>query len=69
MCSDPEHTLATLAHWLARQLAPTPGAPPRAGSLPLVHTNSSVLTGGGRSLAHLAHPWLPQALLGFGGRR
>ena len=40
--------------------------PPRAWRLPLVLTNRSVL-GTGQSLDHIAHPWLPQALLGYGG--
>ncbi|PSC76438.1 hypothetical protein C2E20_0265 [Micractinium conductrix] len=43
--------------------------PPRR-ALPLVLTNRSVL-GSGSSLAHVAHPWLPHAILGYGagGRR
>ena len=42
-------------------------APPCRPHLPLVLSNRSVL-GTGRSLAHIAHPWMPQAILGYGGR-
>ena len=41
-------------------------APPPRARLPLALSNRSVL-GTGRSLAHVAHPWLPQAILGYGG--
>lgn len=41
------------------------GAPPPRWRLPLVLTNRSVL-GSGQSLQHIAHPWLPQAILGYG---
>lgn len=40
------------------------GAPPARGALPLVLSNRSVL-GSGQSLAHVAHPFLPQAILGY----
>lgn len=35
-------------------------------SLPLVLTNRTVL-GSGQSLQHIAHPWLPLAILGYRG--
>lgn len=38
--------------------------PPPRWSLPLVLSNRSVL-GTGRSLGHITHPWLPQAILGY----
>ena len=39
-------------------------APPPRHRLPLVLTNRSVL-GSGESLQHLAHPFLPLAILGY----
>lgn len=42
-------------------------APPFRPHLPLVLSNRSVL-GTGCSLAHIAHSWLPQAILGYGSR-
>ncbi len=60
-----EKAPAFFADFLARRYGSCPL--PRS-RLPLVLTNRSVL-GSGSSLSHLVHPWLPQAVLGWGGTR
>ena len=52
---------AFAADWLRCRHSP----PASRRALPLVLTNRTVLTVG-RSLKYIAHPWLPQCILGFG---
>lgn len=60
-----EKAAVFFADFLARRYGSV--LPPRS-RLPLVLTNRTVL-GSGTSLPHIVHPWLPQAILGWGGGR
>ena len=55
------------AAYFADWLRTAHGLPQRRLALPLVLTNKSVLAGG-QSLPYIAHPWLPQAILGYDRR-